>query len=134
MTKSLLFKNAHNITRKMVEKYHTNYQAQFKICLQYVYNQYKTYLTNQAKEYKKNILLTLNKLVNTNDERFNKYFKLYNKAKTNKNIQQYSYYLKSLNAYMSNTLGNKYVMFNPSWHEEYMVENAIRNINIALGR
>ena len=29
---------------------------------------------------------------------------------------------------MSNTLNNNYVMFNPSYHEEYMVSEACENI------
>ena len=53
-----------------------------------------------------------------------------NRSKTKKNavIIQKSYNLKSLNAYMSNTLDKNYVMFNPSYHEEYMVSEVCENI------
>ena len=133
MNKKSLMQNAHRITRKIVKLYGVDYRTQLGISMKYVYTQYKLYAENEIKNYRKNILLTLDKLVNTDDERFDKYFKLYHKYNNlSKNIIQKSYNLKSLNAFMYNSLGNKYVMFNPSFHENYMVKDACENIKLYL--
>lgn len=133
MNKKSLMQNAHRITRKIVKLYGVDYRTQLGISMKYVYSQYKLYAENEIKNYRKNILLTLDKLVNTDDERFDKYFELYHKYNNlSKNIIQKSYNLKSLNAFMYNSLGNKYVMFNPSFHENYMVKNACENIKLYL--
>lgn len=133
MNKKSLMQNAHRITRKIVKLYGVDYRTQLGISMKYVYAQYKLYAENEIKNYRKNILLTLDKLVNTDDERFDKYFELYQKYNNlSKNVIQKSYNLKSLNAFMYNSLGNKYVMFNPSFHENYMVKNACENIKIYL--
>lgn len=68
-------------------------------------------MENEIKNYRRNILLTLDKLVDTDDERFNEYFKLYQKFRSTKNVVEKYYGLKSLNIFMSNTLNDKYVMF-----------------------
>ena len=97
--------------------------------MKYVYSQFKIYAQNEIKNYRKNIILTLNNLVNNNDERFNKYYDLYLKYNNLSNsVIKKSYNLKSLNASISNSLNNNYVMFNPSYHEEYMVSEACENI------
>lgn len=133
MNKKSLMQNAHRITRKIVKLYGVDYRTQLSISMKYVYNQYKLHAENEIKNYRKNILLTLDKLVNTDDERFDKYFELYHKYNNlSKNIIQKSYNLKSLNAFMYNSLGNKYVMFNPSFHENYMVKDACENIKLYL--
>lgn len=133
MNKKSLMQNAHRITRKMVKLYGVDYRTQLGISMKYVYTQYKLHAENEIKNYRKNILLTLDKLVNTDDERFDKYFELYQKYNNlSKNIIQKSYNLKSLNAFMSNSLGNKYVMFSPSFHENYMVKDACENIKLYL--
>lgn len=133
MNKKSLMQNAHRITRKIVKLYGVDYRTQLGISMKYVYAQYKLYAENEIKNYRKNILLTLDKLVNTDDERFDKYFELYHKYNNlSKNIIQKSYNLKSLNAFMYNSLGNKYVMFNPSFHENYMVKDACENIKLYL--
>ena len=133
MDKKSLMQNAHRITRKIVKLYGVDYRTQLGISMKYVYSQYKLYAENEIKNYRKNILLTLDKLVNTDDERFDKYFELYHKYNNlSKNIIQKSYNLKSLNAFMYNSLGNKYVMFNPSFHENYMVKDACENIKLYL--
>lgn len=133
MNKKSLMQNAHKITRKIVKLYGVDYRAQLGISIKYVYTQYKLHAENEIKNYRKNILLTLDKLVNTDDERFDKYFELYHKYNNlSKNIIQKSYNLKSLNAFMYNSLGNKYVMFNPSFHENYMVKDACENIKLYL--
>ena len=133
MNKKSLMQNAHRITRKIVKLYGVDYRTQLSISMKYVYNQYKLHAENEIKNYRKNILLTLDKLVNTDDERFDKYFELYQKYNNlSKNIIQKSYNLKSLNAFMSNSLGNKYVMFSPSFHENYMVKDACENIKLYL--
>ena len=133
MNKKSLMQNAHRITRKIVKLYGVDYRTQLSISMKYVYNQYKLHAENEIKNYRKNILLTLDKLVNTDDERFDKYFELYHKYNNlSKNIIQKSYNLKSLNAFMSNSLGNKYVMFSPSFHENYMVKDACENIKLYL--
>ena len=133
MNKKSLMQNAHRITKKIVKLYGVDYRAQLSISMKYVYTQYKLYAENEIKNYRKNILLTLDKLVNTDDERFNKYFELYQKYNNlSKNVIQKSYNLKSLNAFMSNSLGNKYVMFSPSFHENYMVKDACENIKLYL--
>ena len=133
MNKKSLMQNAHRITRKIVKLYGVDYRTQLGISMKYVYTQYKLYAENEIKNYRKNILLTLDKLVNTDDERFNKYFELYQKYNNlSKNIIQKSYNLKSLNAFMRNSLGNKYVMFTPSFHENYMVKDACENIKLYL--
>lgn len=133
MNKKSLMQNAHRITRKIVKLYGVDYRTQLGISMKYVYAQYKLYAENEIKNYRKNILLTLDKLVNTDDERFDKYFELYHKYNNlSKNVIQKSYNLKSLNAFMYNSLGNKYVMFNPSFHENYMVKDACENIKIYL--
>ena len=133
MNKKSLMQNAHRITRKIVKLYGVDYRTQLGISMKYVYTQYKLHAENEIKNYRKNILLTLDKLVNTDDERFNKYFELYHKYNNlSKNIIQKSYNLKSLDAFMRNSLGNKYVMFNPSFHENYMVKDACENIKLYL--
>ena len=133
MNKKSLMQNAHRITRKIVKLYGVDYRTQLAISMKYVYSQYKLHAENEIKNYRKNILLTLDKLVNTDDERFDKYFELYQKYNNlSKNIIQKSYNLKSLNAFMSNSLGNKYVMFSPSFHENYMVKDACENIKLYL--
>lgn len=133
MNKKSLMQNAHKITRKIVKLYGVDYRTQLGISMKYVYSQYKLHAENEIKNYRKNILLTLDKLVNTDDERFDKYFELYHKYNNlSKNIIQKSYNLKSLNAFMYNSLGNKYVMFNPSFHENYMVKDACENIKLYL--
>ena len=133
MNKKSLMQNAHRITRKIVKLYGVDYRTQLGISMKYVYTQYKLHAENEIKNYRKNILLTLDKLVNTDDERFDKYFELYQKYNNlSKNIIQKSYNLKSLNAFMYNSLGNKYVMFNPSFHENYMVKDACENIKLYL--
>lgn len=133
MNKKSLMQNAHRITRKIVKLYGVDYRTQLGISMKYVYTQYKLHAENEIKNYRKNILLTLDKLVNTDDERFDKYFELYQKYNNlSKNIIQKSYNLKSLNAFMSNSLGNKYVMFSPSFHENYMVKDACENIKLYL--
>lgn len=130
MNKKSLMLNAHKITKKIVKLYGVDYRTQLGISMKYVYNQYKRYAKNEIKNYRNNIILTLNKLVNTDDERFNKYYKLYNKYNNlSKNIIQKSYNFKSLDAFMRNSLGNKYVMFDLSFHEPYMVINACQNIS-----
>ena len=129
MNKKSLMQNAHRITRKIVKMYGVDYRTQLGISMKYVYTQYKLYAENEIKNYRKNILLTLDKLVNTDDERFDKYFELYHKYNNlSKNIIQKSYNLKSLDAFMRNSLGNKYVMFDLSSHEPYMVNDACKNI------
>lgn len=133
MDKKSLMQNAHRITRKIVKLYGVDYRTQLGISMKYVYSQYKLHAENEIKNYRKNILLTLDKLVNTDDERFDKYFELYQKYNNlSKNIIQKSYNLKSLNAFMSNSLGNKYVMFSSSFHENYMVKDACENIKLYL--
>lgn len=133
MNKKSLMQNAHRITRKIVKLYGVDYRTQLGISMKYVYNQYKLHAENEIKNYRKNILLTLDKLVNTDDERFDKYFELYHKYNNlSNNVIQKSYNLKSLNAFMSNSLGNKYVMFSPSFHENYMVKDACENIKLYL--
>lgn len=133
MNKKSLMQNAHRITRKIVKLYGVDYRTQLGISMKYVYNQYKLYAENEIKNYRKNILLTLDKLVNTDDERFDKYFGLYQKYNNlSNNIIQKSYNLKSLNAFMKNSLGNKYVMFDLSRHENYMVKDACKNIQTFL--
>ena len=133
MNKKSLMQNAHRITRKIVKLYGVDYRAQLSISMKYVYTQYKLYAENEIKNYRKNILLTLDKLVNTDDERFDKYFNLYKKYNNlSNNIIQKSYNLKSLNAFMKNSLGNKYVMFDLSRHENYMVKDACKNIQTFL--
>lgn len=133
MNKKSLMQNAHRITKKIVKLYGVDYRTQLGISMKYVYTQYKLHAENEIKNYRKNILLTLDKLVNTDDERFDKYFELYQKYNNlSKNIIQKSYNLKSLNAFMSNSLGNKYVMFSPSFHENYMVKDACENIKLYL--
>ena len=132
MDKKSLMQNAHRITKKLVNKYGVDYKTQLGISMKYVYTQFKLHAENEIKKYRKNILLTLDKLVNTDDDRFNKYFNLYKKYNATKNIIQKSYNLKSLNAFMNNSLGNKYVMFNPSWNEEYMLSNACKNIDMYI--
>ena len=129
MNKKSLMQNAHRITKKLVNKYGVDYKAQLSISMKYVYTQFKLYAQNEIRNYRKNIILTLNKLVNINDERFNKYYDLYQKYNNlSNNIIQKSYNLKSLNAYMSNSLNKNYVMFNPSYHDEYMIVDACENI------
>ena len=129
MNKKSLMQNAHRITKKLVNKYGVDYRTQLGISLKYVYSQFKVYAENEIRNYRKNIILTLNKLVNINDERFNKYYDLYQKYNNlSNNIIQKSYNLKSLNAYMSNSLNKNYVMFNPSYHDEYMIAEACENI------
>ena len=133
MNKKSLMQNAHRITRKIVKLYGVDYRTQLGISMKYVYAQYKLYAENEIKNYRKNILLTLDKLVNTDDERFDKYFELYQKYNNlSKNVIQKSYNLKSLNAFMYNSLGNKYVMFSPSFHENYMVKDDCENIKLYL--
>lgn len=133
MNKKSLMQNAHRITRKIVKMYGVDYRTQLGISMKYVYTQYKLYAENEIKNYRKNILLTLDKLVNTDDERFDKYFELYHKYNNlSKNIIQKSYNLKSLDAFMRNSLGNKYVMFDLSSHEPYMVKDACENIKLYL--
>ena len=133
MNKKSLMQNAHRITRKIVKMYGVDYRTQLGISMKYVYTQYKLYAENEIKNYRKNILLTLDKLVNTDDERFDKYFELYHKYNNlSKNIIQKSYNLKSLDAFMRNSLGNKYVMFDLSSHEPYMVKDACENIKLFL--
>jgi hypothetical protein len=133
MNKKSLMQNAHRITRKIVKLYGVDYRTQLGISMKYVYSQYKLHAENEIKNYRKNILLTLDKLVNTDDERFDKYFELYHKYNNlSNNVIQKSYNLKSLNAFMSNSLGNKYVMFSPSFHENYMVKDACENIKLYL--
>ena len=128
MNKKSLMQNAHRITRKLVDKYGVNYRTQLGISLKYVYSQFKLYAENEIKNIKRDILLTLDKLVNTDDERFDSYYEKYKKYCLDKNVIRKYYSLKSFNAYMSNSLGRKYVMFNPSWHENYMVHDASKNI------
>ena len=129
MNKKSLMQNAHRITKKLVNKYGVDYKAQLSISMKYVYAQFKLYAQNEIRNYRKNIILTLNKLVNINDERFNKYYDLYQKYNNlSNNIIQKSYNLKSLNAYMSNSLNKNYVMFNPSYHDECMIADACENI------
>ena len=128
MNKKLLMKKAHKITRKIVDKYGVDYRTQLGISLKYVYGQFKLQAENEIKNIKKDIILTLNKLVNTDDKRFINYYEKYKKYCSIKNAIKKYHTLKSFNTYMSNTLGNKYVMFNSSWHEEYMVRNANKNI------
>ena len=128
MNKKSLMQNAHRITRKLVDKYGVNYRTQLGISLKYVYSQFKLHAENEIKNIKRDILLTLDKLVNTDDERFDSYYEKYKKYCLDKNVIRKYYNLKSFNAYMSNSLGNKYVMFNPSWHEKYMVHDASKNI------
>ena len=77
MNKKSLMQNAHRITKKLVNKYGVDYKAQLSISMKYVYAQFKLYAQNEIRNYRKNIILTLNKLVNINDERFNKYFTVY---------------------------------------------------------
>lgn len=129
MNKKLVMQNAHRVTKKIVKLYGVDYKAQLGISMKYVYAQLKLHAQNEIRNYRQNIILTLNKLVNTDDERFNKYFDLYRKCnRLSNNIIQKSYNLKSLNAYMNNTLDRKYVMFNPSYHDDYTVVQAMNNI------
>ena len=114
MNKKSLMQNAHRITRKIVKLYGVDYRTQLGISMKYVYSQYKLYAENEIKNLKRNIILTLDKLVNTDDERFDSYYEKYRKYCLDKNVIRKFYTLKSFNAYMSNSLGNKYVMFNPS--------------------
>lgn len=133
MDKKLLMKKAHKVTRKIVDKYGVDYRTQLGISLKYVYNQFKLQAKNEIKEYRKSIILTLNKLVNTDDERFNKYFELYQKYnRLSNNIIKKSNNLKTLKAFMRNSLGDKYVEFAPMWYEEYMIINACENIKSYL--
>ena len=129
MNKKSLMQNAHRITKKLVNKYGVDYKGQLSISMKYENTQFKLYARNEIKNYRKNIILTLNKLVNTNDDRFNKYYELYQKYNNlSNNIIKKSYNLKSLNAYMNNTLDIQYVIFNPSYHDEYMISEACENI------
>lgn len=129
MNKKALMKSAHKITKKIVKLYGVDYRTQLGISMKYVYQQYKLYAKNKINEYRNNIFLTLNKLVNTDDERFNKYYELYLKYnRLSKNIIKKSYNLKSLDAFMRNSLDTKYVMFSPSFHDDYMVSDACENI------
>lgn len=129
MSKKLLMQNAHRVTKKIVKLYGVDYKTQLGISMKYVYAQLKLHAQNEIKNYRQNIILTLNKLVNTDDERFNDYYDLYRKYnRLSNNIIQKSYNLKSLNAYMSNTLDRKYVMFNPSYHDGYTIIQAMDNI------
>ena len=128
MNKKSLMQNAHRITRKIVKLYGVDYRTQLGISMKYVYTQYKLYAENEIKNLKRNIILTLDKLVNTDDERFDSYYEKYRKYCLDKNVIRKFYSLKSFNAYMSNSLGNKYVMFNSTWHESYMVHDASKNI------
>ena len=129
MYKKSLMLNAHRITRKLVDKYGVDYRTQLSISLKYVYAQFKLYAQNEIRNYRKNIILTLNKLVNTNDERFNKYYELYLKYNNlSNNIIKKSYNLKSLNGFMKNSLDNKYVEFTTSWYDDFMVNDACENI------
>ena len=79
MNKKSLMQNAHRITRKLVDKYGVNYRTQLGISLKYVYTQFKLHAENEIKNIKRNILLTLDKLVNTDDERFESYYEKYKK-------------------------------------------------------
>ena len=129
MNKKSLMQNAHKITKKLVNKYGVDYKAQLSISMKYVYAQFKLYAQNEIRNYRKNIILTLNKLVNTNDGRFNKYYELYQKYNNlSNNIIKKSYNLKSLNDFMKNSLDNKYVEFNTSWYDDFMVNDAFENI------
>ena len=129
MNKKSLMENAHRITKKLVKLYGVDYKTQLSISMKYVYSQFKIYAQNEIKKYRKNIIITLNKLVNIDDDRFNKYYELYQKYNNlSNNIIQKSYNLKSLNAYMCNTLDKQYVLFNPSYHDEYMISDACKNI------
>ena len=79
MNKKSLMQNAHRITRKIVKLYGVDYRTQLGISMKYVYSQYKLYAENEIKNLKRNIILTLDKLVNTDDERFDSYYEKYRK-------------------------------------------------------
>ena len=133
MDKRTLMQNAHKITKKLVAKYGVDYRTQLGLSMKYVYTQFKLHAQNEINEYKHNIILTLNKLVNTNDKRFNKYYELYKKYNNLSNdIIKKAYELKSLNGYMINTLDNQYVLYNNTDYDRCNYAQAIENIKVHL--
>ena len=106
---SAIMKKAHVMTKKFVKLYHVNYKFQFSLCLKFMYSQFKEFAKQKMEEHLRNILLTLNKLLITKDNRYNKYLKLYNKYNSEENIIRKSKNLISLDRYFENSLGKKYI-------------------------
>ena len=132
MDKKILMQKAHKITKKLVTKYGVDYRTQLGLSMKFVYAQFKLHAQNEIREYKHNIILTFNKLVNTNDERFNKYYELYKKYNNLTNDIKKAYELKSLNDYMVNTLDNQYVLYNNTDYDRCNYAQAIENIKLHL--
>ena len=74
-----------------------------------MYSQFKAYAKETMEEHLRNILLTLNKLLITKDNRYDKYLKLYNKYNSEENIIRKSKNIISLDRYFKNSLGKKYI-------------------------
>ena len=106
---SAIMKKAHVMTKKFVKLYNVNYRFQFSLCLKFMYRQFKAYAKKTMEEHLRNILLTLNKLLITKDNRYNKYLKLYNKYNTEENIIRKAKNIISLDKYFKNSLGKKYI-------------------------
>lgn len=106
---SAIMKKAHVMTKKFVKLYHVNYRFQFSLCLKFMYTQFKEFARKTMEDHLRNILLTLNKLLITKDNRYNKYLKLYNKYNTEENVIRRSKNIISLDGYFRNSLGEKYI-------------------------
>lgn len=106
---SAIMKKAHVMTKKFVKLYHVNYRFQFSLCLKFMYSQFKAYAKETMEEHLRNILLTLNKLLITKDNRYDKYLKLYNKYNSEENIIRKAKNIISLDGYFKNSLGKKYI-------------------------
>ena len=106
---SAIMKKAHVMTKKFVKLYHVNYRFQFSLCLKFMYSQFKEFVKQKMEEHLRNILLTLNNLLLTKDNRYNRYLKLYNKCNTEENIIEKSKDIISLDRYFENSLGKKYI-------------------------
>ena len=133
MNKSLLFKNAHKITKKIVNKYGVNYNTQLGISLKIVYIQFKQYIKNEITKHQRNILLTLNKMINTGNEYlFDKVFTLYKKKCDTKNLQQKWYNMKSFDAYLRNAQYDFYTIYDEDYHGGYRFTDCLENISAYL--
>ena len=73
---SAIMKKAHVMTKKFVKLYHVNYRFQFSLCLKFMHSQFKEFVKQKMEEHLRNILLTLNNLLLTKDNRYNRYLKL----------------------------------------------------------
>ena len=129
MNKSLLFKNAHKITKKIVNKYGVNYNTQLGISLKFVYIQFKQYIKNEITKHQRNILLTLNKMINTGNEYlFDKVFTLYKKKCDTKNLQQKWYNMKSFDVYLRNAQYDFYTIYDEDYYDGYRFTDCLENI------